>query len=75
MSRNRNQGLPTASGPGHEPKATPTVGAAISLALTWASRAADPATFYVRDENEHARYHVTREEDGSVTTTPVRGDD
>lgn len=61
------------TGPGCEGRKAPGYGPALSLAQALASRHATVGTWYVRPEFEGGTVaHVTREDDGSVTTIVPR---
>ena len=59
----------TISGPGVD-RSAPNLGAALSGALTFAGRAVEPSTFYVREEGQ-ARYVVERDDSRVITTKEV----
>lgn len=62
------------TGPGTDGRSAPTWGSAISLAQTLASkRDAHVGTWYIRNPAGDVVLHVTRQEDGVVTTVLSNG--
>lgn len=61
----------TISGPGVD-RSAPTVGSAISGATTFACRAHEPVTFYVREKGEVVA-RVERDADRTVRAITVKG--
>lgn len=51
------------SGPGYEPRPSPTLNAAVGLAMDKAHRLGKPGTFYVRQYGE-VLFHAEKSEDG-----------
>lgn len=66
MTRRDSQtGSYTVTGPGCD-RRSPSASTGLSLAITRASRAKEPATFYVRDAAGKALGYAERDEDGGV---------
>lgn len=64
-SRVRSAGAFSVSGPSTD-KRYPTADVALSAAITIASKAADEATFYVRDPHNECKGRVERDRHGHV---------
>lgn len=68
-SRRIPAGAGILTGPDEPGKVCPSIGAALSGALTAAARALEPCTYYVRDADNTGRYAVELRDDRIVTVT------
>ena len=73
--RSETTGAYIVTGPQEQEKHTPTLGAGLSVAQTYANRRRKEAgsfTYYVRDALGTTTYAtVTKNEDGTITTQPA----